>query len=134
MIESAEQFIELRLSTDQADYHRAAHDEAPFAVWHRVIEVYPSFRFWVAQNKTVPVEILEVLSEDPDPDVRGMVARKRKLPEHLQLKLAADHDVTVRSGIAWNAKATKAVLEYLAHDVEPAIRKKVRERLHHKLS
>ena len=76
MIESAEEFRRLRESDDPEDYRRAAHDEAPVEVWLEVIRRWPDMRFWVAQNKTVPVLVLEVLVDDPDQNVRDMVLRK----------------------------------------------------------
>lgn len=76
MIETAEEFVRLRLSTDPDEYHRAAHDEAPDAVWLEIVERFPDMRFWVAQNKTVPLSVLEQLRHDHDAQVRGMVRAK----------------------------------------------------------
>ena len=53
-IESAEEFIRLRTSEDEAEYRRAASEEAPDQVWAALIEQHPEVRFWVAQNKTSP--------------------------------------------------------------------------------
>ena len=55
MIGSAEEFVRLRSSSNLIDYQRAAHDDAPDAVWLDVIQRFPDYRFWVAHNKTVPV-------------------------------------------------------------------------------
>ena len=104
-----------------AEYHRAAHEPAPLHVWQDVVDRYPEMRFWVAHNKTVPIEMLEVLAHDSDWRVRSMVAGKRKLPEHLQLLLARDSHESVRARIAYNAKATRRALELLKDDTwEPA--------------
>lgn len=108
MITSAEEFYHLRTSEVHAEYERAAHEEAPLEVWFDVIATFPEMRVWVAYNKTVPVEILEVSSNDPDGDVRGSVAMKRKLPEAIQLRLAGD-DCSVRERLAYNARTTDAV-------------------------
>ena len=129
MIRSADEFVRLRTSDDPVEYGRAAHDDAPLEVWLSVIEQYPDMRDWVAHNKTVPIEILRLLSGDLDPRVRTMVAMKRKLPEQLQLALAVDLDESVRDQIAHNAKATKAALEALARDPEDRIRTVAAERL-----
>lgn len=129
MMTSAEEFCRLRMSEIQEDYLRAADEEAPLKVWLEVIEKFPDLRRWVAQNKTVPVEVLEVLSRDHDRDVRSFVAMKRKLPEHIQLVLARDEDYSVRERLAFNAKATDAVLRILARDAEPRIRERAKERL-----
>ena len=76
MIESADEFRRLRESENREEYLRAAHDEAPVEVWMEVIRRWPDMRFWVAQNKTVPVSVLQVLVNDPDENVRDMVQRK----------------------------------------------------------
>ncbi len=116
MIESAEQFRSLRESADSDEYSRAAHEEAPLEVWLDIIERMPDMRFWVAQNKTVPIPILEHLANDIDPRVRDMVARKRKLPEKLQTQLATDPDPTVRCALASNAKLAPRALAILSND------------------
>ena len=118
MIASAQDFVRFRNSELAEEQHRATHEDAPESVWRAVIADFPDMREWVAHKKTVPVEILEVLSHDPDSRVRFAVAMKRKIPEEVQLVLAGDRDETVRQRIAYNAKATKKVLEILATDVE----------------
>ncbi|NNN20586.1 MAG: hypothetical protein HKL80_01105, partial [Acidimicrobiales bacterium] len=90
MIDSAEEFVRLRNSTDPAAYNRAAREEAPLQVWHDLIERFPEFKLWVANNKTVPMEILEILASDPDGTVRLMVAAKNKLTSDILEKLAFD--------------------------------------------
>ncbi len=129
MINTAEEFLRLRTSENPDEYHRAAHEEAPIEVWLEVIRRFPDMRFWVAANKTVPVKILDILSNEPDGRVRYMVASKRKLPESLQLKLAVDADPAVRHRIAFNPKATRKVLELLSHDERPEIRELVSKRI-----
>ncbi|WP_055744098.1 hypothetical protein [Brevibacillus choshinensis] len=58
-------------------------DEAPLDVWNEIIQNYPDMSFWVAQNKSVPVEILYILANHPEERVRIIVALKNKLPEEL---------------------------------------------------
>ncbi|MGF9754534.1 hypothetical protein AAII07_04985 [Microvirga sp. 0TCS3.31] len=77
MIESAEEFVRLRTSTDPAEYRRAAHEEAAERTWIEVIERYPDMRSWVAHNKTVPLSILKILRHDADEQVRLTVTSKR---------------------------------------------------------
>ena len=126
MIESAEQFRSLRESGAPNEYHRAAHDEASLEVWLDVVSGMPTMRFWVAQNKTIPVEVLEVLAKDPDSQVREMVARKRKLPESLQFKLATDFDSSVRSALACNRSLASLVREKLTKDEDELVREAAR--------
>lgn len=69
--------MRLRGSEDPSEYGRAARDEAEEATWREVIARFPEMRFWVAQNKTVPLSILEILRQDDDERVVRMVRAKR---------------------------------------------------------
>ena len=129
MIESSEDFIRLRTSPDPGDYRRAATEPAPVEVWRALIADHPDMRFWVAQNKTVPVEILATLAADPDPRVRSMVAQKRKLSPALQRQLARDADEGVRQRLAWNSATTRATLEALVSGPQDAAAEQARARL-----
>ena len=115
MLKSAEEFRRLRVSTDPAEYRRAGHESAPLEVWLEVIRRYPDLRAWVAHNKTVPVEILAILSDDPDPHVRSFVAMKQKLPEDLQLKLARDPDDGVRDRLVGGRESIAARAQDIGH-------------------
>ena len=116
MIESAEEFVRLRSSTEPDLYHRAAHETAHDTVWRDVITHFPDMRFWVAQNKTVPIAILQLLAKDRDPKVRTMVARKRKIGPDILRLLAADEDDAVRMSVARHPKTPLDVLQALARD------------------
>ena len=129
MIESAEEFVRLRTSENQEEYSRAAHDEAPIEVWIEVIENYPDMAFWVAQNKTLPYELLELLAGHREDRVRSMVASKNKLKEPLLLKLGSDISDSVRMTIARHKKATLAVLKPLTGDAWDEIAKLASERI-----
>ena len=129
MIESADEFKRLRESDIPEEYHRAAHEEADLKVWHGVLKKYPDMAFWVVQNKTVPIDILEVLSKHSDPKVRDMVARKRKIPETLMLVLATDSDSSVRNSLVNNSKVTERVLRILAKDSWQTVSERAAEKL-----
>lgn len=129
MITSAEEFVRLRTSKNPEEYLRAAWDDAPLDVWHEVIQNYPDMSFWVAQNKSVPVEILCILASHPEEDVRSMVASKNKLPEELQLKLASDPELFVRQRIAYNKKATFKALQIISQDKDDELRAHVLKRI-----
>jgi hypothetical protein len=77
MIESADEFLRLRTSEDPAEYNRAAAEAATEQTWLDAIERFPEMRFWVAQNETVPLSVLEILRHDSDERVRHMVTSKR---------------------------------------------------------
>jgi hypothetical protein len=129
MIRDAEEFIRLRTSDTPDDYLRAATDEVPIEVWHEIIQRHPSMRKWVAQNKTVPIEILTILARDPNPDVRLSVAMKNKLPSELMLELADDDDEGVRQRIVHNKNASIAVLRKLSSNLLADIAEIARKRL-----
>ena len=76
MIDSAAEFVRLRTSENADEYHRAAHEAASAETWLAIIDRYPDMRVWVAQNKTVPLDILGLLRHDPDERVRSMVRAK----------------------------------------------------------
>lgn len=116
MIHSAEEFVRLRSSHDAEDYGRAATEEAPLGVWFDVIDRFPEFKEWVAHNKTVPFEVLEVLATDPDQNVRFMVATKNKLSPGLLETLAFDRDPSVRLRVATHKRASRALLERMRSD------------------
>jgi hypothetical protein len=126
-IGSADEFVRLRYSDHPEDYFRAAQEPAPTEVWMGVIERYPDARFWVAQNKIAPIEVLAVLAKDPDPKVRCMVVMKRKLTPELLEALAHDSDESVRERAARHKRTPRAVLEDLADDPWEEIRSVVTE-------
>jgi hypothetical protein len=116
VINSVEEFIALRTSDDPSDQHRASHDSAPLEVWFDIVQRSPDMRSWVANNKTVPVAVLEVLAKDPDAEVRMAVAMKRKCPPQLLEALSTDAEPAVRLRVAYNAKTPRAVLQKMLQD------------------
>ncbi|MDQ0931466.1 hypothetical protein [Streptomyces turgidiscabies] len=129
MIESAEEFIRLRYSEDPDEYGKASAESAPLEVWTDVVEQYPEARFWVAHNKTVPLEVLRVLATDPDSKVRGMVARKRKLTPEILTQLAMDSDESIRLSVARHKKTPIPVLQELLSDEWSEVREMARDRI-----
>lgn len=116
MIYTAKEFIELRDSNKPEEYARAVQEEALLEVWHELVNKHPDMRFWVAQNKTVPTEILSILAEDEDAKVRTMVASKNKLTDETLRKLAIDEDFFVRQRLVYRKKVSLEVLEILSND------------------
>jgi hypothetical protein len=106
MIKTADEFIRLRTSKIMEEYDRASHDTADISTWTEVIEKYPDFKEWVIHNKTVPIEILEILTLDKDPNVRSVVARKRKINDKIFNILSTDLDENVRFALMSNTKMT----------------------------
>jgi hypothetical protein len=116
LIQSAEEFVQLRTSGDPLDNDRATRDAATEEVWREIVRDYPAMREWVAHNKTAPPAVLRVLAEDTDPKVRMTVAMVRRAGDSALRLLAADADSSVRRAVAFNAKAPVDVLEILAQD------------------
>lgn len=130
MIEAAGEFVRLCESDDRSEQLRAGHEEAPLPVWLEIITRYAEYRFDVAYNKTVPLEILAVLVDDPDDRVRSMVARKRKLTPELIERMAADSDSGGRMSVARHRRTARHVLEALAaNDSWDMVRENAAERL-----
>jgi hypothetical protein len=128
MITTAEEFVSLRRSEHQQDYLRAATDVSSNEVWFDVIERYPDMRIWVAHNKTIPLEVLEVLARDPDAEVRLAVAMKNKLSGELFWLLANDTEEGVRQRIACNKKTPVEILKHMANDPAELVSAPAKER------
>jgi hypothetical protein len=129
LITSAAEFIRLRSSEERDEQFRATHDCAPLSVWEEVIQHHPEMKQWVITNKTVPLEILDVLSHDDDPHVRWQVAMKRKITPAIRARLARDPDETVRHRIAVNQKTDEATLRILKDDPSNFVAVAARARL-----
>jgi len=121
VIKSAEEFVRLRNSEKQEEYSIAAEGEAPVSVWLDVIEKFPEMKVWVVHNRTIPLEVLELLASDQDRRVRSAVANKRKLSPKLFEILSQDIDEVVRQRIAFNKKTPLDVIEMLALDPIPLV-------------
>lgn len=107
MIESAEEFKMLRESNVFEEYNKSANDNASIDVWISIIKKYPELKHWVIHNKTIQLNILELLARDERPEIRADVARKRKIinTEVFNI-LAKDHDENVRLALANNTNIT----------------------------
>ncbi|GAB3322979.1 hypothetical protein GCM10027299_18820 [Larkinella ripae] len=127
MIDSAREFIRLRSSELIEEYTRAAHEEASLQTWKEVIELYPHYTTWVIHNKTVPLEILEELVSDPNPDVRRAVARKRKLNASIIEILANDPDEEVRYALACNTRMSMENIALINRDDSDWLKQKIGE-------
>ena len=122
MIESAEEFVALRTSSDPREYERAVHESATDDVWRDVIYRFPDMRRWVAHNKTTSAAILERLARDPDPSVRWQVAMANRLDVAVLRSLANDPDESVRARVAHHKHAPADILESLRHDASSVVR------------
>jgi hypothetical protein len=129
MIKSAEEFIRLRTSDIKEEYERSAHDTADISTWTDVIEKYPDYKEWVIHNKTVPIEILEKLTLDNDPRIRGAVARKRKINAKIFVSLSRDKNVNVRYDLMCNTNLTVDKLKQIEIADSEWLAEKLNERI-----
>ena len=110
------------MSNDSADWERASEDDVTAEVWLDIIRMCPRFREDVANNKHLPLSVLEVLSTDPDERVRSAVVTKRKLTPAILGVLADDSDAGIRGGVARHRRTDLVVLESLARDDDEDVR------------
>lgn len=129
MISSAEEFVFLRTSEIFEEYTRAAYDDASDVVWMDVISKFPEMREWVAHNKTVPLNILEILARDTNESVRSTVASKRKLSPELFDLLSQDKSEAVRERVACNKKVPIHILRRLVDDPTMFVREAALKRI-----
>jgi len=129
LISSAEEFVFLRTSEIFEEYTRAAYDDASDVVWMDVISKFPEMREWVAHNKTVPLNILEILARDTNESVRSTVASKRKLSPELFDLLSQDKSEAVRERIACNKKVPIHILRRLVNDPTMFVRETALKRI-----
>lgn len=116
MISSTEEFIKLCSSQDAEAINRTMSDNATIETWTQIIDTYPGRRIDVAQNRTIPDEIMRILASCDDPIVRSLIAQKRRLTLDLFPLLARDPDETVRRAIAANQKTPLDLLRALTED------------------
>lgn len=76
----------------------------------------PQLRVWIAQNPSLPLDMLEVLARDISPNVRLSVACNPGTPDSVLEKLSFDTEVEVRRAVASNIKTPGNVLEILVKD------------------
>jgi hypothetical protein len=107
MIASAEEFIRLRTSDLKEEQDRASRDMADTSIWMEVITKFPNYKVWVVHNKSIPIDILEILAQDKDAEVRAEVARKRKINDKIFSWLAVDTDENVKYALICNTKLPK---------------------------
>lgn len=131
MIKSAEEFVRLRESEIQEEQYRASNDSAELEIWYEVIRKYPEFKEWVIHNKTIPIEILELLAEDKDPRVRSEVARKRKINDKIFSTLSIDPNENVRYALIFNTKISKdkSKLKLIKVDDSAWLQEKLKEKM-----
>lgn len=98
-------------------------------VWLTLIRDHPESHFWIAHNKTIPVEILRILAGNDDSRVRSMVAMKHKTTADILRQLATDGHDAIRASVAGHRNTPDDVLIALCSDPWDEIRKAARANL-----
>ncbi|MBC7997148.1 MAG: hypothetical protein IAF58_04365 [Leptolyngbya sp.] len=75
----------------------------------------------MAENKYAPLEVLELLAEDKNPEVRIAVGTNTSTPTHIRYSLAFDQDPNVRFGLAEDVNTPVELLNKLTEDSNPYI-------------
>ncbi|WP_143020564.1 hypothetical protein [Sinosporangium album] len=98
-------------------------------IWLELVTHHPEAHFWVAQNKTVPIEILRILAASSDWHTRSMVAAKNKAtPDILEVLANDDHDA-VRHTVAGHRNTPTNTLMTLCSDTWHEVRRTAQDNL-----
>jgi hypothetical protein len=108
--------------------------QASASVWREILSKHPDLAVWVAANRTVPAEIIEILTAHPRIQVRAAVASNPELHDDAMIRLAHDKSDLVRMRIACNSQATRDVLAHLVADTCVVVSKHAQARLQHDIS
>jgi hypothetical protein len=129
MIESAEEFVRLRMSGDSADFRRIKQEDAPLDVWLDLVRDHPDMRFWVTFNRHVPPEVLRLLVDDDDWRVRANIASRKGVPQDILDTLSRDDHDAVLSSTASNPGTSTDALTRLSRHPWEDVRERAREQL-----
>jgi len=127
MITTVDEFYQIISSGDQEEWGRLRQEEAPLVVWMDFIQKYPEYKIDAMFIKSVPIEVLRVLVDDPEWRVRDGVASKRKIDYALFEKLSNDVHLYVRVGVLGNPKVPREIIERMLGDENASVREKARE-------
>jgi len=100
----------------------ASHPRTPATLLQGLWRGELAERAGVAQNPSAPRELLRVVFEDPDHQLRAVLTRNRGLPSEWFDELAKDADWLVRSGAASSPYLSPATLRALGQDPFATIR------------
>lgn len=132
-IKSAEEYMELSKNNvvyknDPQGKFIAQEEYVPIEIWLEVLEKYPIsyVKYNILLNKKLQPEIIKLLSNDKDPEVREYVARRKDITDReLFEKLASDENEMVRNTIALHSNLPIDMLEKLSYDKSLLVRQSV---------
>ncbi len=121
--------LEKYLLLAENDYEKARNIKKSSMFWFDFLEKYPDFKEEASLNKHLPDEILRLLAEDNNNNIRLTIAMKRRLPADVFELLSSDENESVRLAIARNPKASCEILQRMKDDSWDEIRDVVLARL-----
>jgi hypothetical protein len=104
------------------NYVRASsHSCSPLMLERLAHSDIDRIRLRVAENPKTPVDVLETLALDRNPDVRIAVGSNPSTPPHVSFSLAFDEDPNVRLGLAEDMSTPMELLDKLMEDPNPYV-------------
>lgn len=73
MINSVDEFIDLRTSDKESDIQRAMEEPAADEIWWELLEKHAELAMWVAENETIPEDVIRTLRNHYDQTVRRIL-------------------------------------------------------------
>jgi hypothetical protein len=128
-IHTASEFIAALENPDATHNSFIRFCEASTQTWLEIVNHSEEAAVWVALNKTIPLEVIQVLAKHPSARVRRFAADKNRITPELIALLATDQDPTVRLRIANHKKTGAKILHQLLHDDWEQVAEVARKRL-----
>jgi hypothetical protein len=116
LIHQASEFITALEASDATENNLIRFGKASTQTWLEIIRHSEDAAVWVALNKTIPLEMLEVLAKHSSARVRRFAADKNRITPELIALLATDSDPSVRLRIANHKKTSAEILRRLLRD------------------
>ena len=129
LIHNASEFIDTLENPESSDHALIRFGMASTTTWLEIIQHSEDAAVWVALNKTIPVEVIEVLAQHSSARVRRFAAAKNRITPELILLLSTDSDPSVRLRIAIHKKTGAEILRQLLRDDWEQVVETARKRL-----
>ena len=116
LIHNASEFIDALENPESTDHSLIRFGTASIETWLEIVRHSEDAAVWVALNKTIPVEVIEVLANHASARVRRFAADKNRITPELIVLLSTDSDPSVRLRIANHKKTGAEILRQLLRD------------------
>lgn len=129
MISSITEYFNCINSNLREEQKRVLYEVLSDEVIQNIITDYPDYKSWIIHNKHIPLEVIENLCNDPDPDVRFTIAMKRKCNINIFRTLKSDSDVSVRIAVVRNPNTPVEILHQMTDDLDEKVSEIAKKRL-----